>query len=322
MALNPTPNTLNALVTLMYEVEDGANQYGAALPLAQNTKAKITADLIDLDGDPADPVATPGKQSLWVAAKAGKVSKTTLKMIADSNAKVFIADAINVLKSRLGRVWNSNWQTAGFPNNSLAVPVSEDGRFALLGSLKAHFTAHPDHENVPASPTAPMRVTAALAQSLRDALSTARQASNDSNVQAGAAKAARDASFKALQKRHRGVVSELTQLLGETDSRWYGFGLNAPGDPNTPGIPTNLVLTPGAAGSGTMFADWDDARRADRYHVYLLNPDGTRVLLATVSDSDATLTGLTVGQTVTIIVTAVNEAGESLAGAGVSAVVA
>ena len=69
------------------------------------------------------------------------------------------------------------------------------------------------------------------------------------------------------------------------------------------------MVTPGE--DGNAFADWDDTPRALRYHVELqivgVDLDFRRV--ATVTDSDATITGLPSGATVRVRVLAVNDAG-------------
>ena len=130
----------------------------------------------------------------------------------------------------------------------------------------------------------------------------------------------RDAAVEALKTRMRGVISELDQLLGDTDPRWDAFGLNAPGAAETPDTPEALVLTPGAP--GTLLADWADARLAARYRVWILivGVDTDFRPAATVTDSDATLPVLGSGKTVRVRVTAVNDAGESTPSATVEAV--
>lgn len=315
MARNRIPDAVDKLIASMDEAADGAALHGAALPLRINTEADIRADLLALAGDPADPATTPGAQALWLAAKSSKAAKTNLKKTADTNARVFISNAVKVLQPRLGNQWNSAWQAVGFSNGKLSIPTTENGRFGLLGSLKAYFTANPTFE------VAALNVSAAAAQSLQTAFSTARQASNQSNAQSGAAKAARDAAQAALGTRMSNLIGELDQLLADADPIWHAFGLNAPADPETPEIPENVVFTFGSSGTGTLFVDWDDALRADRYHVFAQGPgDAAPVLRATVTDSDATLTGLPLGQTLIITVKAVNEAGESLPSTGVNAV--
>jgi hypothetical protein len=143
------------------------------------------------------------------------------------------------------------------------------------------------------------------------ALSDARSALAFHVAIMGQKRATRDADETALRVRLRGAIDELTQLLENDDPLFYAFGINPPDASETPEQPENLVLTPGAP--GTIYADWDNAPRADYYRVYRkvvgVDPDFT--LDQSPADSDATLTGLPSGQTVQLHVIAVNEAGNS-----------
>jgi hypothetical protein len=108
----------------------------------------------------------------------------------------------------------------------------------------------------------------------------------------------------------RGTIDELGQLLDDLDPRWYAFGLVPPGLSDQPDQPADLVLTAGAPGS--VLADWSDAARAVSYRVYkqVVGTDPDFILAVTVSDSDATLTGLPSAATVKIRVVAVNADGD------------
>ena len=64
-----------------------------------------------------------------------------------------------------------------------------------------------------------------------------------------------------------------------------------------------------------VFADWDDARRAERYRVIVrdltINSDPVAVT-GDVTESEFTLTGQTSGHTIEVWIIAVNAAGEKL----------
>jgi hypothetical protein len=97
------------------------------------------------------------------------------------------------------------------------------------------------------------------------------------------------------------------------DPRWYAFGLTPPALEQTPDVPDGLVAIAGTPGSGIVYLDWDDAPRADRYRVWRqLSSEPEPVAVATVTDSDATLPNQPIGQIIKIVVTALNDAGESL----------
>ena len=105
-------------------------------------------------------------------------------------------------------------------------------------------------------------------------------------------------------------MNELGQLLDDTDPLWLAFGLNLPGATNLPDPADSLVLT--AGGPGVVLADWSDASRATRYRVFkqVLTVDANFVAVATVNDSDCTLSGLPSGKTVRIQIVSANDAGQ------------
>ena len=130
-----------------------------------------------------------------------------------------------------------------------------------------------------------------------------------------ARKVDRDLAVEQLRRRLRGTIDELSQLISDTDPAWYNFGLVPPGIAQTPDVPDGLVLTPGAAGSGIVYLDWDDAPRAERYRIWRQLPsDADPVAVASVTESDATLNGQPLGQPLRLSISAVNNAGESARG--------
>ena len=128
---------------------------------------------------------------------------------------------------------------------------------------------------------------------------------------AGTAKAAQDAAEETLRVRSRGTIGEIGQLLDDDDPQWHTFGLSAPADASTPGIPTALTLTPGAA--GVVYAGWARSRRSERFRVYkqVVGVDPDFVAVVTVTETMASLTGQPTGKTMKVRVTAANDAGES-----------
>lgn len=305
MASNTLPNQTDKVLTLCEDMEDGLNNYGGAIGIMQNTVAVMSA---------ARSAATIA-QDAFLTARGAKPPLTTAQTIADSNAKAFIATARGVLANYLGSNYSQTWEASGFQNGSLAMPATVEERQALLTLLSVYFTSIPAQE-------APPLVTAARATTLTAALTNARNAVNGAQTLIGINKTARDAAVAALRKRMRGLIDELGTLLTDEDARWYAFGLNRPSDPETPGIPDSLVVTAGSP--GVVYVDWADSRRADHYRVWkqIVGVDVDFISVATVTDSDATLTGLPTAATVNIQVTAVNNAGESMPSTAVSVVVA
>ena len=295
MAANPIPDALSPLFALAEDMADGLHSHETTIGIKQNTEASLRADL----------AAARVVVDALANAKAAKDTFSSNLRVADSNARSFLKTVRGVLAPRLGESWSATWEPTGFPNQSTAVPASQDERLSLCASLKTYFTANPAFE-VPQ-----LNVTAANADTLFTALSDAREAVNNGNTDAGKKKAARDTAVETLKTRMRGLIAELGQLLDDNDPLWEAFGLNEPGASATPDKPEALIVTPGAP--GTLLVDWADARRAARYRVWkqVVGVDAKPIAVATVTDSDATLTGLPSGKTVNVTVTAVNDAGES-----------
>jgi hypothetical protein len=295
MATNRLPDQLDRLFALAEDMADGLHAHEAPVGIKQNTEAAVRADL----------AAATAAEAEFQAKRRAKTDAVTAQTVADSNGKAFIGAAKRVLENYLGSRWSNAWATAGFVNGSTAIPGTIAERQSCLDALKAYFTSNAGHEN------APLNVTAARAGALFTALSDARSAVHEAENAAGAAKAARDTAVLALRTRMSGLIGELDQLLDEDDPRWYAFGLNRPADPDRPDIPDSLVLTAGPA--GTVLVDWADARRAERYRVFrqIVGADADFVHAVTVTESDATLSGLPSGSTVKVRVTAANAAGES-----------
>jgi len=144
-------------------------------------------------------------------------------------------------------------------------------------------------------------------------LLTARTGINNASVENGNAIAARNTRLAAMRARLTGLRGELSQLpLPDDSPLWYAFGFNRPADPATPGVPDNLVLTAGAAGTGTLIIDWAASRRANNYRVKILVAGEPQPrLFGLFTDDQTTITALPLGAVLTVTVIAHNEAGDS-----------
>ena len=295
MAANPIPQNPDELFAFGEDMADGLNQHEGAIGMAQNLEAGVRADLL----------AAQTAEAAYQTGRATKISLGATTKTADAAAKVFIRKTRGVLQNYLGTQWATEWEPTGFPNQSIGVPSTRAERQTLLSSLSTYLTNNAGHEN------AGLNVTAAEAGALFTALSDARSALNNHIATMGQQRSARNEAVNALRVRLRGTINELTQLLEDDAPLFYAFGLNPPGAPDTPEQPEDLVLTPGAP--GIIYADWNDAPRADHYKVYKqeVGVDADFVLADSPSDSDATLTGQPSGQTVKLNIVAVNDAGDS-----------
>ena len=305
MAQNEIPKSYDPLVQLLEDAADGARDIGVATGVKQNDEAALRAVLVALVGVPAGPAnvppAVPGLKALWNNAKGDKTAKTGAFRSQKSTARVLATSCVNILKPRLGNQWNNNWQAAGFINGSIAIP---ENPLTLLQQLRAYFENNPTHE------VASMGLTADACEAMADLVSAASTASNGSNTAAGTAKQNLEAGIKAARSRLTGLRGELSQLLGDDDPRWYAFGFERPGDPETPEVPEHLTLVPGAPGSGSVAADWDDARRAEKYRAIVTDGvTNAEIASQLVNDSDATFTGLPLNTPLNVTITAINDAG-------------
>ena len=305
---NSLPAALPPLFALAEDAADGAKDHGPTIELKQNTEAAIRADL----------AAARTAEKIYGNAKTAKDTFSTNLRLADSNARSFIKSCSAYFSETLSEDWSAAWTDTGFPNQSTAVPGTQDARYTLVGSLKTYFTDNPTME----VDTPKLVLTAAKANTLYTALTAARKAVNDGNTDAGTKRNLRDAAVDDLKTRLRGLIAELGQLLDDNSPVWDAFGLNEPGADITPDVPAAPVLTPGGT-PGTLHADWPHARNAARYHVWLfiVGVDAAYRNVATANDTEATLTGLPSGKTAKIQITSVNDAGESGPSAEVSAVV-
>ena len=186
-----------------------------------------------------------------------------------------------------------------------------DPFFKALG----YFTTNPPHEN------APLNVTAARANTVGEAFSSARSEVNDGNNTVKAFNNERKAKVATLRKRMSGLIAELGQLLADDDPQWASFGLRMPGAPSLPEVPDAPTLTAGAA--GVVIASWDAAVRAENYRVWkqVVGTDVDFVFVDNPHDTGATITGLPTGATVKVCVSAVNDGGESAKSAAAQRVV-
>ena len=317
---NQIPKIYDPLVQLLQDAADGANQHGATIGLKQNTEPDIRADLTALIGVPAgpnnNPPAEPGLKALWDTAKAKKTTMTAALRSVESNGRALAMACIGTLKPVLGTQWNSAWNAAGFTTRSLAVPTHPQG---LLLKLRAYYTSNPARE---VKAVNGIDCTGAACQAAADAIEAAVKASNESNTDAGTAQANLQNGIDAGRARGSGLLAELTQLLDGNDPRWLAFGFELPGHPGSPDVPQNLTVTPGAAGSHTLFAHCDDARRAEGYRFTVSNAaDNSQLAQDLTQDAEDALSQLPSGAQVKVTVSARNATGESQPSAAVTVTV-
>jgi hypothetical protein len=307
MASNATPKLVNDLLTAGEGLCTGLEADGAAVGIKQNTGVLARPEL----------EALKTAQGAFTDAETATTDTYAALHEADQAASTFIGTAVKIFSITLGNAWSSAWLATGLPDNSLAVPSTQDKRYATLGKFNTYLTKHPDME----VSTKKIIVTAALADTLYKAITTARKAVGDANTDTTAKKIVRDAAVPAFRDRYSAAVEELGHLLSDTDARWYKFDLNRPADPAQPAAPAKVTAT--ALGSGRVLLTTDGARRANSFDYYrqISGTDAAPVKIANAPGPQYTVDALPAGKTVAFTVTGVNDAGEGPASDPVTVVV-
>jgi hypothetical protein len=296
MASNPTPDDDDVLIALTEDLADGCHLHEVALGIKQQTEAVMRATLLAAQN------ALLGLGD----AEALFDQKEVLLETKDNEGKLVLKNCRRRLAKLFGDLYNANWQAAGFPNSSTAVPTNDDQRFTLLGALKLYFGAHPEAES------ADFEATAALCETAAQALSDARQAANTAESNFTTAKnTTLPAAMRSLRKRVRGLIVELGTLMDDADSRWEAFGLNIPAEPSVPEAIEELTLS--ALGGGKVFAQWTYATRMTGTRIMLkrLGVDDEPASIGTVGGLEKVLASQTLGQTLEIFVIATNDGGDA-----------
>ena len=130
MASNPTPEDRAVLVALAEDLADGCDLHEVAIGIQQNTEAAIRTAI----------TGEANAKLAWVTPIGAVDDAYDDVQDADAAGAMVLKNCRLRLAKLFGSGYSSNWQTAGFPNQSTAVPDSQDGRFTLLDSLRVYFT--------------------------------------------------------------------------------------------------------------------------------------------------------------------------------------
>lgn len=280
MASNPTPVDDGVLCALAEDIADGCHLHEVVIDIKQNTEAVIRAAITGV---------TNAKLALGGARQALTTLYETLQT-RDAEGTTVLRNCRLRLVKLLGTQYSTAWGTAGFPNQSTAVPDTQDERFTLLGALKAYFVANPAAESVD------MEATAAICTTAHTNVSNARAAVNVGEQAVTDEKAAEAIAVKTLRKRVRGLINELGQLIADDDSRYEAFGLNIPANPSAPEPITTFAAV--AQGGGKAHTTWTYAKRmtGTRIMGQRVGVDLEAHSLGTAEGLEKTLTGLALGE--------------------------
>ena len=226
---------------------------------------------------------------------------TTAATLANEAIAAWLSKARAVLVPYLGEAWSAQWAAAGFTSASTAVPVTVGELFKLIGLLEPFFTANPSYQN--ADPK--VKVTAVEAMRLKEASTAAAQAVTTADAAGKAKKTARETSIEELRGTMRVLIGILDDKLAADDARWAGFGLNAPAADPTPAAPIGLIAT--VVEGPAILCQCDAVEKATRYR-WRMRPLGAPdfTLATSTAGPLAQIGNVGVGQTVEIMVQAVN----------------
>jgi hypothetical protein len=295
MASNPTPENSDVLRAIADSMADGCHELEATIGILQNTEVVMRAAIAGLSA---------AETQAGLKKNAVSTAYATLLTADEAGAKT-INDCKLRLKNVLGERWSPAWEPTGFPDQSTALPNTQDKRFTLLDALKNYFTL------VPASENAGMGATAALCLTAWTALSDARHGVSTAESAQTVAFNTRTAATDALRKRVRGLINELETLIADDDPRWEAFGLNIPANPRAP--EPVLSLTVAALGNGRLEVNWPYAVRAVRYRVetFIVGVDTDWQNKASAKDLVVILKNFTAVQVVKVRIIASNDGGDA-----------
>ena len=246
---NPIETQLKLLLNQAEAAHAGALKYGAEVKLVLNIASRIDTDI--------KAVRAAARDHSWSVANRPELTKELVKAI--DTGEVFCRTVKGALLKHCGTQYSRLWLPVGF-THSLEVPSDAPSVKSLLDSMRDYFTTKPAHA------VESLEVTAAEADRLVKAIRAAEVALQDQDDLLGDEKDARDKAVEKLRTRLRGLINELTQLIGNADRRWHSFGFNIPEEPETPGQPQLVSVT--AIAPGQLHLECDSVPFADHYRFW------------------------------------------------------
>ena len=271
----------------------GITEVGAGVSLTYNPAAGITTDLNNL-------LTARGN---YDQAKETKALRREQLVLTVDDSQKFIRGTRDLFKMRWGNEHSERFAAIGFRERFEVTDSVEDLQ-DLLQAIKSYFTANPAQEVAGL-------FTAELAQTLLDALNDAKNAVTIQDGEIANLMTIRDAKFDALRERISGVYQELLLQLDPLDARWLKFGFNKPGADETPEKVTGVTVT--LIGPTAAAVKWEAAKRAAYYRVWMKvhGAEGDYAAVGSPGDLDFTIENMPANTAMDIVVTAVNNGGES-----------
>lgn len=212
MPKNPTPIQDTQLKKSFSALIKGCQRLETSIGIKQNTAQVLQQSVDDIDNS---------QKSLNEEKKVLAQLRKKFDS-ADRDGKKTISNCRLRLAKLFGQEFNPNWEKAGFPDQSTAVPESLDKRQGLLLSLERYFQAYTEQESLDMDATA-----AHCREAGNQVTATRTEVEAQVKVRSKAVKVRNHARIM-LRKRYRSLIVELGLLLSSDDVRWKEFGLNPP----------------------------------------------------------------------------------------------
>lgn len=290
MASNSLPTNSAQLIGLARKMHGGIVKLGAAIPVTMVTAAQMQTDLDAFIHAETD----------FNAARSARLEVSRVFQGEMEQVYAWLLAVSNTLASRFGTKWSAAWAQAGFVNGSTGIPAKVEERLGLVLSLVKFFTKNPGFE----VPT--MDQTAAFGTTLQSNALAKQKAVTAAEVAMGTAGDAWTTADETLTGVMRELMKNLEGKLKKNDPRWEEFGLNRPGARSTPGQPVNVTVQTDE--TGALVAQCEAVALAKRYRwrMLLVGAQEKYELAASTTEPVAVIGGVAAGQTVRIVVQAVN----------------
>ena len=297
MANNILPTNSAQIIGLAQKMHTGIVQLGVEIPIVMLTAGQIQTDLD----------AFIAANTNYDAARSARLAVSESFQTQMEAVYEWLLAVSNVLASRYGVRWSTAWAQAGFTNHSTGIPRKIEEQLGLVLSLVRYFTANPGFE-VPS-----MNLTAARGTVLRDEALARQQAGATATMNLKTTGDVWTAAYEKLVGAMRALIKNLEGKLAKDDPRWLAFGLNMPATPATPGRPQEVTVQ--ADESGSLVVQCAAVPLATRYRwrTLLAGVQTEYVLAARSTEPMAVIREVAPGQTVQLVVQAVNGALQGVA---------
>lgn len=291
MASNRLPTNGGLFIGLVTKMIKGINDLGPSVPVTMVTAEEMQTEL-DLFTE---------KNDGYNEARSARQAASDIYQDAVASIYTWLLAARLALVPKFGSRWSTAWAQAGFINNSTAVPAKAPDQLALIAALKTFFTKNPSYESPGTG------VTAAKAGTLMTAASTAQTNLSNKAMELKDASDAWTLAYDPLRDSAVQLIKNLEGKLDKLDPRWLGFGLQMPGTNTTPGKPTGLVAHMDEDGNVIPQCDAQALATRYRWRGLIVGVETGYRLLASTTEPMASISGVMPGQTLQLIVQAVNE---------------